>query len=255
MMKCAVFNDLSGFGKCSLAADIPILSAYRVEVHPFPTAVLSNQTAYESYVSADISKYTEAFLSQWKRLGASFDGILTGFFASAGQVKSVVQYIKTQDALTVVDPVMGDGGKLYSGFDDELCAAVKSLCLCADVVTPNETELYILTGERDIQKAAQAFISAGVSYVVVTGQEFDGKIGCRVFGKDCTRAFYGAKTGGYFSGTGDVFAAVLTAQMLSGSDVFAAAESAVSFVSEACRLTDLENAENGIDFEKLLSLA
>jgi pyridoxal/pyridoxine/pyridoxamine kinase len=55
---------------------------------------------------------------------------------------------------------MGDGGEKYTGFDDALCESIKALCLCADVITPNETELYILTGERDINKAAQGLIAA-----------------------------------------------------------------------------------------------
>ena len=253
MKKCAVFNDLSGFGKCSLAADIPILSVCGIEAHPFPTAVLSNQTAYASYALADVSRCTDAFLSEWQKLGASFDGILTGYFVNAAQVNSVINFIKNQNALTVVDPVMGDGGEKYTGFDDALCEGIKALCLCADVITPNETELYILTGKRDINKAAQGLIAAGIPEVVVTGLEAQNKIGCSVFTKDKTAEFFEEKTGGYFSGTGDIFASVLTAKMLGGADVFSAAQRAVSFVSYACKITEPGNSENGVDFEKALS--
>ena len=34
MKKAAVFNDLSGFGKCSLTAAIPVLSAQGVQCCP-----------------------------------------------------------------------------------------------------------------------------------------------------------------------------------------------------------------------------
>ena len=79
MKKCAVINDLSGFGKCSLTASIPIMSAMGVEVHPLLTAVLSNQTAYDSFKSVSLTHTMRPFIDEWKKLGAKFDGILTGF--------------------------------------------------------------------------------------------------------------------------------------------------------------------------------
>lgn len=254
MKKCAVFNDISGFGKCSLAADLPILSAFQVEAHPFPTAVLSNQTAFESYALADISGYTDAFLNEWKKLGASFDGILTGYFVNEKQVDSVLDFIKTQNALVVVDPVMGDGGERYKGFSDELCGSIKKLCLAADVITPNETELMLLTGEADVDKAANALLSQGVGAVVLTGVEDGDCIGCTVFTKDEKHSFFAKKTGGYYSGTGDVFACALIANMLGGKDVFDSANFAVDFVSRICKSTKQCNAENGIDYEKSIFL-
>ncbi len=253
MKKCAVFNDISGFGKCSLAANLPILSAFQIEAHPFPTAVLSNQSAYESFAIADISDHTASFLFEWEKLGASFDAVLTGYFFNKNQVNSVMNFIKSQNALLVVDPVMGDGGERYKGLGDELCESIKALCLLADVITPNETELSLLTGERNIEKAVGALLASGIGAVVVTGCEINGKIGCRVFTPSVNKAFYAEKSGGYFSGTGDVFTSVLTAGLLNEKDVFSAAETAVGFVSDACRITLPGNPENGVDFERIIA--
>ncbi len=253
MKKCAVFNDLSGFGKCSLAANLPILSAFQLEAHPFPTAVLSNQTAYESFALADVSRKTADFLAEWEKLGARFDGILTGYFINAQQVNLICEFIKKQGALTVVDPVMGDGGERYSGFDDELCKSIKRLCLLADVITPNSTELFILTGEEDVEAAAEQLINSGIGAVVVTGIESEGKIGCRVFTKDDERCMLADKHGDYYSGTGDIFTSVLTAELLNGLDVFSAADKAVKFVSDACGVTPAGNPENGVDFERIIT--
>ena len=47
--KVAVINDLSGLGKCSLTAAIPVLSVMGVQACPLPTAGLTNQTGYDSY--------------------------------------------------------------------------------------------------------------------------------------------------------------------------------------------------------------
>ena len=89
MKQCAVFNDLSGFGKCSLTAAIPIMSAMGVEVHPLLTAVLSNQTAYESFKSLSLTDTMKPFIEEWKKLGAKFDGILTGFVTDKAQLEII----------------------------------------------------------------------------------------------------------------------------------------------------------------------
>ena len=43
MKKCAVINDLSGFGKCSLGVSIPIMSVMGIEAHP----VVTYRTVYK----------------------------------------------------------------------------------------------------------------------------------------------------------------------------------------------------------------
>ena len=57
MKKIAVINDLSGLGKCSLTAAIPVISVMGVQACPFPTAVLSNQTGYETYFCEDFTEH------------------------------------------------------------------------------------------------------------------------------------------------------------------------------------------------------
>ena len=42
--RVAAIHDLSGFGRCALAAVIPAISALGIQVCPIPTAVLSTQT-------------------------------------------------------------------------------------------------------------------------------------------------------------------------------------------------------------------
>lgn len=252
MKKCAVINDISGFGKCSLAAQLPLLSALGVEVHPAPTAVLSNQTAYGSYYSRDMSDFLEPCFEQWKKISAHFDAVLTGYFASAQEVRTVLKYFADTDALFVVDPVMGDDGELYNGVTGSLCAEIKELACHADIITPNITELRQLTGENDTQKAAGIMLDSGNKAVVLTGVQENGMIGSTVYTKDEQRTFLSPKRGGYFSGTGDIFSAVLTGKMLKGSSVFEAARFAGDFISDVINVTNSGNAQDGVDFEKRL---
>lgn len=252
MKRCAVINDISGFGKCSLAVQIPILSSLGIEVHPAPTAVLSNQTAYGSYCSHDMSDFLEPCFEQWKKLSARFDAVLTGYFASAREVKTVMQCFADTDALFVVDPVMGDDGELYNGMTGSLCKEIKELACRADVITPNLTELRQLTGEEDTRKAANIMLESGNKAVVLTGVQESGMIGSTVYTKNEQRTFLSPKRGGYFSGTGDIFAAVLTGKMLAGSSVFEAARFAGDFISDVIAETNTEDPQNGVDFEKKL---
>ena len=67
MKKIAVINDLSGLGKCSLTAAIPVISVMGVQACPLPTAVLSNQTGYESYFCEDFTEHMEPYMEQWKK--------------------------------------------------------------------------------------------------------------------------------------------------------------------------------------------
>ena len=51
------------------------------------------------------------------------------------------------DALTVVDPVMGDHGRMYRGLAPEMVPAMYTLCSRASLILPNTTEAALLLGD------------------------------------------------------------------------------------------------------------
>lgn len=252
MKKCALINDLSGFGKCSLGVGIPIISVLGVEAHPIPTAVLSNQTDYSSFAKADMAEHLPAFFKQWKKLGFSFDGILTGYFADERQIDAVLDFVKGENALLVVDPVMGDSGERYKGFGDSLCEKIKTLALCADIITPNETELLLLTGEKDADKAAEMLLAGGVKSVIVTGIKKNGKIGNAVYERGRCAEYFAEYCKGSFSGTGDMLSAIVAGKVLSGNSVFSAVKTATDFISFVIKNSNISDRNDGVDFEKYL---
>ena len=85
--RAAAIHDLSGIGRCSLTAAIPILSAMGIQVCPFPTAVLSNQTGYLKYEIADLTDRMEAFGACWAPWYSSFDAVYTGFLSNPKQAE------------------------------------------------------------------------------------------------------------------------------------------------------------------------
>ena len=65
LKKIAVLNDLSGMGKCSLTAAIPVISVMGIQACPLPTAVLSAQTGFPSYYCDD---YTDSYGCDYGRV-------------------------------------------------------------------------------------------------------------------------------------------------------------------------------------------
>jgi pyridoxine kinase len=146
--RIAAIHDISCFGKCSLTVALPIISAADIEVSVIPTAVLSTHTGgFTGYTFRDLTDDMLPIARHWKSLGLEFDAIYTGYLGSFRQldiVSEIIDMLKTQDTLIVVDPVMADNGRLYASFPDTFPEGMKKLCSKADVVVPNITEASLM---------------------------------------------------------------------------------------------------------------
>lgn len=261
MKKCAVINDLSGFGKCSLTVALPILSVMGHEAHPLTTAVLSNQTAYDSFKSVAMTFAMKDFIAEWKKLCPRFDGILTGYFADEKQIDIINGFIddfKDKNTVVLVDPIMADNGALYDGFTPAMCEKIRALCRKADIITPNIDELAFLADEKysdnydDLIKYGKKLNDGGIKNVVVTGYKEGDTISDIVFEDGKISRVTSKLIGGYFSGTGDITASVIMGGVLRGMSVNSSAELACDFINKSINATDSENHNDGIAFEKYL---
>lgn len=278
--KIAVINDLSGFGRCSLTAAIPTISVMGVQPCPLPTAVLSAQTGFPSYYCDDYTEKMEHFRQEWEKMGVQFDGIYTGFVASETQIRRIFRFLDTfyrESTFLLVDPVMGDEGRVYKLFTPELLRRMKELALRADVVTPNLTELCLLTGadygelgrmkgEKEITEAAgelaEKLMESGPDTIVVTGIRFeDVQSGERMIGnlavdQSGRRLSAFPYIGGSFSGTGDLFASIIAGGIARGDDIFRTMDLAGEFVERAMKDSAAEGVERnqGANFEKYLGM-
>ena len=141
--KIAVINDISGFGRCSITVTLPILSYLGVQCCPVPTAILSNHMGFPNYYIDDYTDRMRVYIENWGKLGLRFEGIMTGFLGSAEQIDIVKGFIRDfskEDTLVIVDPVMGDHGKIYATYTEEMCTQMKKLVALSDITTPNLTE-------------------------------------------------------------------------------------------------------------------
>ncbi|MDF2557222.1 MAG: pdxK [Bacillales bacterium] len=259
-------HDLSGYGKCSLTVAIPIISVLSAEVCPLPTAILSAHTGIEDFVIVDLTDRLNEFVQHYHKLNIHFDAIFSGFLASSEQV-DIVQEIFSKlgnNALKIVDPVMGDMGEMYSTYTPELCHKMKDLVRIADVVTPNLTELCLLLDReypKDISFLSISWIyeymkeiaDMGPKHVVVTGIRLQDYV--VTIGYDKLRnSFFEVKTPYVdmeISGAGDMFASVVCGYLLQGVSFQTATELAANFVHKCVAYTKGANASN-IIFEPLL---
>ena len=93
MKRIALIHDLSGFGRCSLTAAIPVVSALGIQACPLPTAVLSAQTGFNSYFYDDYTDKMNQITQEWVQMNESFDGIYSGFLGSDAQMENVLYFL------------------------------------------------------------------------------------------------------------------------------------------------------------------
>ena len=145
----AAVHDMSCVGRCALTVVIPALAAMGVQPVPLPTAVLSTHTGgYKNMAVRDLTDYIPECIDHWKTLDLKLDAIYSGYLASVEQadmVRSLITWQKKENgALVIVDPVMGDEGKLYSAIPQNMPSYMKKLCDEADLITPNLTEASLM---------------------------------------------------------------------------------------------------------------
>ncbi len=285
MKRIALINDLSGFGKCSLGAAIPVISVMGIQACPLPTAVLSSQTEFDDYYCHDLTDKMELITKQWKKLEVAFDGIYSGYLATPQQIEQMQHFLdvfNTPENLYLADPVMGDRGFTYDMFNNEFLAKMKELTLRADVITPNLTEVCLLadvdyeelimhSDEADylqrikdvcriLQERATYYRKGrGKQVVIVTGvirkvngREYIGNLAVTDKESVYNEELY---TGKGFSGTGDLFASVICGSLVNGLSVEKAMEKAVYFLNDAIAEASREQlpAVHGVKFEKYLA--
>lgn len=268
----AVINDLSGFGKCSLTAAIAVLSVMGVQPCPLPTAILTNQTGFKNHYCFDFSENMHFYTEMWQKNNAQFDGIYSGYIANKNQVDFIqdfIQVFRKSNTRVIVDPVMADNGKLYSAYSRTTCERMKELAKKADIITPNLTELCILTGEdydsvlkkaddvnyfEYIEAIAQKAIFHSNMHVAVTGIKKDGYIYNGFFENGRSDFYKSRQYGTNFSGAGDIFASVICGGVLNGIETSQAVYKATVFLEEVIADTVKEpyDSNHGINFEKYL---
>ena len=262
-------HDLSCVGRCSLTVALPILSAAGLEASALPTAVLSTHTVgFTGMTFRDLTQDLPAIFAHWKTLDLAFDAIYTGYLGSAEQVALVEQLFdafRGEQTKIIVDPVMGDHGKLYPGMSEKMPQLMKTLCQKADVIVPNQTEAALMLGrpyletpdKAEVDDLMQALREMTQASVVLTGiSPEEGKLGAAVYDRETGQTACPAAPHmpGSYHGTGDVYASALPGAYLAGKPLVQAAQIAADFTQQSIVETLPLGLETryGVCFERAL---
>jgi len=257
-------HSLAGFGRSSTAVILPVLSVLGTQCCPVPTAVLSTHTGgLGKPAVTSLSHQLPLTREHYQQLSAEFDALYTGYLGGDEQVQSCIDYCAAfPHAFKLVDPVMGDNGRAYSGIGDELIAKIGALCQKADVITPNATEAALLLGEDlndltfDDARAADwgKRLCAICSKAVLTGAQFsDGKYNL-IFENGCMQKHKIDYIQAGYPGTGDLFAATMLGYILQGRTLDTAVQLAADFVHDCISYTVSCGTDSrfGVNFEPML---
>lgn len=263
--KIAIINDFCGFGRCSIAAQLPIISALKIQCCPVPTSIFSNHTGYDSFYYTDFTKHMYKYIDEWRKLNLQFDAVLTGFLASIEQIEIVKYFFNSfENTIKILDPVMGDNGNLYATYSNELAQKMQELIYFADILTPNLTEACILTNTKynknisntELNLICDKLCNLGPKKIVISGIERDNYIENFIY--DHNKGYQiikEQKIYGCRSGTGDVFSSIIAADTVNNIDFASSVHHASAFIAKCLKTTSKLNlpATDGICFENHLS--
>ncbi|MGL1893303.1 MAG: pyridoxamine kinase [Spirochaetaceae bacterium] len=254
--RVVAIHDMSCFGRSSLTVVMPLFAKMGIQVCPLPTALLSTHGAYENGTFLDLTDQMTPIINHWKELNIDYDVIYSGFLGSGDQIDIVLDLIKdSKKSLVVVDPVMGDEGKVYSIIDTSVIKKMVDLVKNAQIITPNTTEAAVLLGQeynpymtKDEAKIVLKELSnLGPNIVVLTSIHQKGTEG-RYTG------VYNRETGDFFfdqceyipqdyPGTGDAFTSIFIGALLKGYSLEESLSHSLKFIESALKAT----VNSGID--------
>ena len=247
--KIALVNDVTGFGRCSTAVIAPIVSAMKIQAVTVPTAILSTHPGFEDYFFDDYTPKLKDYIHTYKVNNMEFDAIATGFLGSEDQVEIVTDFIETfkkDSTVVLVDPVMGDNGRLYRSYTPSLCERVRELVKYADILTPNLTEFCTLLdvpyGDGkfsldELQDMSRKLADMWPKHIVVTGIPFNQyQIMNYIYTRgEEPRIVMVDKIGENRGGTGDLISGIIAGKYLTGHSFYDSVKIAAAYTSKCIK--------------------
>lgn len=243
--RLAMINSMAGYGGISTSVALPVISAMKVQVCPVPTSILSNHLAFPVCHYQDFTPQMRDYIGAWKSLGLSFDGLYCGFLGSVEQMDIVEDFLESfAPPLFLLDPVMGDNGKAYSTITPEHIAHMRKLISHAHIITPNITEVCLLTdtpyhvgewSEEELITLCTKLSQFTAARIVITGLEENEQFVNYIWQEGQSSSYRVPKTGRSRHGTGDLFASILVAAALNGIDFEASVKKAADFIGVCIR--------------------
>ena len=188
MKQILLINDVVGHSHVGMVAMLPILTYQGHSVYNLPTALVSNTLDYGHFNVMETTDYMRDTLPVWERLGFRFDAVCTGLMFSEEQARIVSDYcsrLRQQGTTIFVDPIMGDGGRLYNGITQRQVELMREMVGVADLTFPNYTEACYLAdipfrpegmSRQEARSLLDSLCALGARSVVVTSARVEGEM-------------------------------------------------------------------------------
>jgi cysteine synthase A len=265
--KIVTIQDISCYGQCSITVALPILSACGYETAILPTSILSTHTSgFHGFEYKDMDEELDRFLKHWDREGLGFDAIYTGYLGSASLVDftlRAIKQLKKENSLVIVDPAMGDKGKLYPAFNEEYALKMRELIKEADIILPNITEAAFMSGVQYKEKYDKEYIENLLkelskytkAKIILTDVSFQkNATGVYIYDNGYLQYYKHHKIGNGYHGTGDIFSSTFVASYLKNHELYLSVKMAADYVYRCINYTQSDKDHwYGVKFEPLLN--
>lgn len=203
-----------------------------------PTTLLGRHPGWGAPGGGAIS--TDHLSDMWTAIQAQnikFDAVLTGYMAHpdhVGLARDIITTVKAlhPDSFVLVDPVMGDHGRLYVDEAVAQCIIAELLPL-ADLITPNAWEMSYITGHAiDSPHTALTAARHLDQDVVMTSVTSGDQIGAMLVTNETAQCVSHDKFKTVPHGGGDALAGTILAHILMGDTHTTALAQSVSSIFE-----------------------
>ncbi|WP_235803614.1 bifunctional hydroxymethylpyrimidine kinase/phosphomethylpyrimidine kinase [Lentilactobacillus kisonensis] len=247
-----------------MTAALATFAAFGIQTAAVPTKILSTQSeGFGQPAGLDVTNWMDQAFTHWQQISdLNISSAVVGYVGDSKtcrQLGNQLANLKLKRVL--IDPVMGDRGKMYAGFDNDYLDSIKQLVKFATVITPNVTELGLLSHVTVTEHSDDAQLIKAIrackltATIIVTGIKRDGAIGSCFLSDGKLIWISSPLIPGHFYGTGDLFAALLCGYLAFEMNFEAAVKRAVFGTYEAVVQTNQlpENERKyGLDLTKTL---
>lgn len=213
MSRILLIGDFVSKGKIAGNIMEPVLSYSGHDVFFLPSALISNNFSLGNVAIFDTTDHMINSLKVWDKLDLSFDIIFVGFINDTRQKEIIFSYIASlsNKPLVILDPIMGDNGKLYKGVGKEKIDIYKQFLSIADLVLANVTEASFL-GLDDYKNLSKD----DKKYIFTSLKDKDGFYNLAI-DYDLNKKYY-QRIDHDFAGTGDLLDALFINYYLKTDD-------------------------------------
>lgn len=216
--KILLINDFLSSGNIGGSLCKDVLNFYSFDIDFVPTALISNKFSLKPIEIFDSSDFLKNTLDVYKKQNRKYDAVFVGFVLNFEQAKIICNFIKENEIFMVLDPIMGDSGKIYKGLNKNIVEIYKYMANFAHIIIPNLTEARLLTDNKfkNAHQIVDYYESLGKKFIITSVKEKDRYF---ILTKD---KIYIEEEYKYldknFGGSGDLFDSIFLAHFLKNKD-------------------------------------